>query len=83
MYLLFLVSLLAEILAETGHFCAAHGVFFCGEVFLLLCFCEKVSYAGQIFVTLLPFDSAKRLPSVSSSATNARCLRVILLRSGV
>lgn len=38
--LLFLITLLAEVLAPTGHFCSAHGVFFCCEMLLLLCLCD-------------------------------------------
>lgn len=37
-YLFFLVPLFAEILSSPCHFCPAHGVFFCGKMFLLLCF---------------------------------------------
>jgi hypothetical protein len=40
--LLFLVALFAEVLAATGHFSAAHGVFFGCEVFLNLYLCSRI-----------------------------------------
>ncbi len=41
-YLFFFVPLLAQVLAPSGHFGAAHGVLFCGEMLLRLRFWSKV-----------------------------------------
>jgi hypothetical protein len=46
-YLLLLVALFAEVLAATGHFGAAHGVFFGCEVFLDLYLCDGVSMTSH------------------------------------